>query len=127
MGLEVTSINELESRVEGWLPFSQVGGNPMQWHGVPFECGCGEIHYYNNVRTPMLLVKEGKKGGVVILSTECKHLNAIQFKGFFNFSIVSLFSCKLEDKEESFGLQNKELLAEIEDLSSRFSDSWEGW
>ena len=51
----------------------------------------------------------------------------VLWKNAMDFSIVSLFSCKLGDKDESFGLQNKELLAEIEDLSSRFSDMWDGW
>jgi len=127
MGTEVISTKDFESRIEGWFPFSQVGGNPTQWHGVPFECGCGETHYYNNLNTPMVMVLKKQDGGVVILSTECKYLIAIHFKGFFRFKINSLFSCKFEINEERFGFQRNEITNEIKDLISRFNDAWEGW
>ena len=124
MGTEVISTKDFESRIKGWSPHSLVGGNPMQWHMVPFECGCGKTHSYNNLHTPMVM--DGDEG-VVILSTECKYLIAIQFKGFFKFTIKTLFSCKLEIDEEGFGFQRNEIANEIKDLISRFKDSWKGW
>jgi len=54
-------------------------------------------------------------------------LIAIQFKGFFKFTIKTLFSCKFEIDEERFGFQRNEIANEIKDLISRFKDSWKGW
>ena len=131
MGTKVISIKDFESKIKGWIrsnlcvkyrPHFIVGGNPMQWYMVPFECGCGKTHNYNNVYTP--IVMDGKEG-VAILSPECKYLIAIQFKGFFKFTIKTLFSCKLEINEENFGLQGNQISNEIKTLISRFKDSWE--
>jgi hypothetical protein len=121
MEVKVISINDFESKVKGWVPHSSTGRNPMQWYMAPFECGCGKTHNYNNVYTPIVM---DNNNPVAIFSPGCQYLIAIKFKGFFKFTIKTLFACKLEINEEDYGLQERKVSNEIKTLISRFKDDW---
>ena len=121
MGTENISIRDFESRTTAWVPHSHTGRNPMQWYLAPFECGCGETHDYNNVYTPIVL---DSNEGVAIFSPGCQYLIAVQFKGFFKFTIKTMFSCKLDFKEKDYGLEERNILNELKTLISRFKDDW---
>ena len=87
-----------------WFPFSthSVPFNMSPFTGKPFHCGCGETHLYNNIDTPPFM--DGGMFKMCLMVKECKYLNAVKVRGFFNTKKMELlFSCKLEEQKERFG------------------------
>jgi|TARA_B100000965_G_scaffold288762_1_gene246624 hypothetical protein len=94
---------EFENKVKGWKIYSRGGINMSPYTGVPFNCGCGSTHKYNNIDTPPFMDNHGT-GQMCLMVKECKYLNAVELRGKLNIDrMENLFSCKFEEKKKRYG------------------------
>ena len=85
---------EFENKVKGWKIYSRGGINMSPYTGVPFNCGCGSTHKYNNIDTPPFMDNHGT-GQMCLMVKECKYLNAVELRGKLNIDrMENLFRCK---------------------------------
>ncbi len=113
--MNILTTKEFEQKVQGWKIYSRGGLNMSPYTNVPFECGCGKTHKYNNIYTPPFMDNHGN-GQMCLMVKECKYLNAVELKGTFNIDrMQNLFSCKFEEKKERYGftLNNPKIDDEI--------------
>ena len=109
------STKEFEKKIQYWKPYSRGGLNMSPFTGVPFDCGCGKTHKYNNVDTPPFM-DNSEENQMCLMVKECKFLNAVELRGKFNIDrMENLFSSKFEEKKERFGfsLNNPKIDEEI--------------
>ena len=95
------STKEFEKKIKMWIPYSEAKQplNLSPYTGKPFDCGCGKTHLYNNLHTPPFM--DGGVFKMCLMVKECKYLNAVKVRGFFNTNkMENLFSCKFEEKKK---------------------------
>ena len=75
---------------------STLGGRPCQldtniYIGSEYECGCGSIHRWNPISTP--IIRELPMLNLVIDNKDCGYVTLVKIKGFFKYRFESILSC----------------------------------
>jgi len=113
--MEILTTKEFEERIQMGIPYSKAP-MPMNWSpytNVPFDCGCGKTHAYNNLHTPPFWDLGMYKGCIMV--NECKFLNTVKVRGFTQWNkFKTLYSCKFEIDKPRFGFVDDSLRVDKE-------------